>query len=158
MSEVAVAKLKSVELLSDKRPCLVDDTGLFVERFDGFPGALVGPILRKGGIQLLQRLLIHEGGAAPLKAKLVTAVAMGLRDRVITATAELAGVLDFKLVSNPAALDCTEVFVPDGAIRSLAAQERDRGALAFVHRDHAVKSLAAQLIAYMSTTCEGELA
>jgi inosine/xanthosine triphosphate pyrophosphatase family protein len=58
--EVVAAKLKLAESLTNLRPLVVDDVGLNVPSLQGFPGALLKPILELGQLHLLRNLLSSQ--------------------------------------------------------------------------------------------------
>jgi XTP/dITP diphosphohydrolase len=129
----------SVRKLKDKvkPPFFVEDTGLFVEGLNGFPGAYAAWALRKIGLQGLLRLMKGEKNR---KAAFRTAVALYDGKRAVVFTGEAKGSIA-TAQKGKGGFGYDPVFVPRGSRKSFAqmsSEEKD----ALSHRRNALVKLA----------------
>ncbi len=135
-SEIAadsVRKLKG----KIKPPFFVEDTGLFVEALDGFPGAYAAWVLRKIGLQGFLRLM---KGAKGRKAAFRTAVALYDGKKVAVFEGEAKGRIAAREIGR-GGFGYDPIFVPQGSRETFAqmeAEEKD----ALSHRRKALVKLA----------------
>lgn len=129
----------SVRKLKDKvrPPFFVEDTGLFVEGLNGFPGAYAAWALRKLGLDGLLRLL---KGAKNRKAAFKTAVALFDGKRVVVFTGEAKGSIATAQMGKEG-FGYDPVFIPHGsrkAFAQMSSEEKD----VLSHRRKALEKLA----------------
>jgi XTP/dITP diphosphohydrolase len=138
-SEIVSEKARAAyERLS--RPVLVEDSGLAVRVWGGFPGALIKWLEKSAGLEALARML------DPFPDRSATAVcAIGYCDGGETVTAR--GETDGTIASAPRGSNgfgWDVLFVPEGASRTFAemsGEEKDR----ISHRRRAWDAMAARL-------------
>jgi non-canonical purine NTP pyrophosphatase (RdgB/HAM1 family) len=138
-SDIVEAKARSAyEALS--RPVLVEDSGLAVRAWSGFPGALVKWIERSAGVEAIARMLDAFPDRA---ATAVCAIAYFDGGEVVTARGETHGsIAPAPRGGNGFGWDV--LFVPEGEARTFAemsSKEKDR----ISHRRRAWEALAARL-------------
>lgn len=138
---VVLQKIQSAAQLSALRPLVVDDAGLELPALDGFPGALLKPILELGRVRLLKNLatVAQENGRA--NARLVSAIAVDTGSALLEAKGCLDGVLDFRDEARWDDKDSTAVFYPRGDSVSLKQLKETMGEAAFSHRFDALSSI-----------------
>jgi non-canonical purine NTP pyrophosphatase (RdgB/HAM1 family) len=138
-SEVVAQKARSAyDLLS--RPVLVEDTGLAIHAWNGFPGAFVKWLETSAGIPALPRML---DGFADRGATAVCAIAYCDGGQTVTARGEIPGAIAAE-PRGKGGFGWDTVFVPEGSDRTFAqmtAAEKDR----ISHRRRAWDALAARL-------------
>jgi inosine/xanthosine triphosphate pyrophosphatase family protein/diadenosine tetraphosphate (Ap4A) HIT family hydrolase len=90
-------------------PCLVDDAGLLLDAYPGFPGPLTGSVIRALGAAGLERLLAGQSD----RARLVCHIGCWAEGRLWHWQGEVAGRLDVHrpLADGPGPL--TQWFLPD---------------------------------------------
>ena len=71
-----------------KKPLIVDDAGLYVDAWNGFPGALVKHLDKTNGLEIINKWLSLEGNR---KVKVVAAIGYHDGTRITTFTGELEG-------------------------------------------------------------------
>jgi len=138
-SEVADSKAREA-YAKLKRPVLVEDSGLAIRAWGGFPGALVKWLERSAGLEAMARMLdaFPDRSAAAVCA---AAYCDGLR--VIAGRGEASGAI----APSPrggGGFGWDSLFVPDGEERTFAEMsgaEKDRVS----HRRRAWEALARQL-------------
>lgn len=140
-SSVVSGKLRMAAQLTALRPLVVDDAGIEIPDLEGFPGALLKPILEHGQVRLLRKLtaFAQEGGRA--KARLVSAIAVDTGSTLLEGQGRLDGMLDFRDESRWEDRDCTAVFFPDGEQCSLMELKQRVGEAAFSHRFEAMEKV-----------------
>jgi len=138
---VVVEKLRVATRLSAARPLVVDDAGIELHRLEGFPGALLKPILEHGRIRLLMNLAatVQEDGRA--QATLVSAIAADTGTALLQARGSMDGVLDFRDEARWGDKDSTGIFFPGGGSLSLKQLKEKEGEAAFAHRFDAMANL-----------------
>ncbi len=125
--EALEAKAKAANALF-QRPVLVDDAGLVLEAYPGFPGPLTSAVLRGIGAAGLRRLL----DGCSLRAAMECHLGIWLDGTMRKWSGRAEGLLDFsRRVSNPRML-LSDLFVPDSSdgelphrALALAALEKD---------------------------------
>ena len=138
-SEIVAAKARSAYALLE-RPVLVEDSGLAVEAWGGFPGALVKWLEKSAGVAALARML---DGFPNRSATAVCAIAYCDGGEVVSARGEVAG----SIAPSPrgsGGFGWDAIFVPDGGSRTfaeMASAEKDR----ISHRRKAWDALATRL-------------
>ena len=138
-SEIVAAKARSAYALLE-RPVLVEDSGLAVEAWGGFPGALVKWLEKSAGVAALARML---DGFPNRSATAVCAIAYCDGGEVVSARGEVAG----SIAPSPrgsGGFGWDAIFVPDGGSRTfaeMASSEKDR----ISHRRKAWDALATRL-------------
>lgn len=138
-SEIVEAKArKAYEAIS--RPVLVEDSGLSIRAWGGFPGALVKWVEKSAGVEALARMLdpFPDRGATA-----ICAIAYTDGGEIVTARGETRGTIAASpRGSNGFGWDV--LFIPEGEQRTFAemtAGEKDRVS----HRRRAWDALAAKL-------------
>jgi non-canonical purine NTP pyrophosphatase (RdgB/HAM1 family) len=122
------------------RPVLVEDTGLAIRAWGGFPGALVKWVEASAGVPALPRML---DGFSDRGATAICAIAYCDAGGVVTARGEARG----SIASTPrgsGGFGWDTVFVPEGGDRTfaeMAPEEKDRVS----HRRRAWDALAGRL-------------
>jgi non-canonical purine NTP pyrophosphatase (RdgB/HAM1 family) len=138
-SEVVAQKARSAyDLLS--RPVLVEDTGLSIHAWNGFPGAFVKWLETSAGIPALPRMLDAFGDRG---ATAVCAIAYCDAGQTVTARGESTGTIAAE-PRGRGGFGWDTVFVPEGSDRTfaeMAPEEKDRVS----HRRRAWEALAARL-------------
>ncbi len=123
-----------------RRPVIVEDSGLAIHAWGGFPGALVKWIEKSAGVSVMARML---DGFANRSAVATCAVAFFDGSRLVTARGEVAG----SIVSSPrgeGGFGWDVLFVPEGSDRTFAqmsGEEKD----AVSHRRRAWGALAERI-------------
>jgi non-canonical purine NTP pyrophosphatase (RdgB/HAM1 family) len=138
-SEIVAAKARSAYALLE-RPVLVEDSGLAVEAWGGFPGALVKWLEKSAGVAALAKML---DGFPDRSATAICAIAYCDGGEVVSARGEVSG----SIAPSPrgsGGFGWDTIFVPDGGSRTfaeMAPAEKDRVS----HRRRAWDALAARL-------------
>ena len=138
-SEIVDAKARSAYALLE-RPVLVEDSGLAIRAWGGFPGALVRWLEKSAGVAAMAKML---DGFADRSATAVCAIAYCDGGEVVSARGEVSG----SIAPTPRGsqgFGWDVIFVPDGATRTfaeMAPAEKDRVS----HRRRAWDALAARL-------------
>jgi XTP/dITP diphosphohydrolase len=99
-----------------KRPVVLDDTGLFVDTLNGFPGTYSGYVLKAIGNAGILRLMNNIDERT---AKFVTAVGYADGDTILT----FVGVMPGNIARTPAGetgFGYDPIFVPQGETRTYA--------------------------------------
>ncbi|HEY3204158.1 MAG TPA: non-canonical purine NTP pyrophosphatase [Thermoanaerobaculia bacterium] len=138
-SEIVEAKARTAyEMLS--RPVLVEDSGLSIRAWGGFPGALVKWLERSAGVPALARML----DPFPDRSATATcAIAYCDGGDIVTARGETPG----QIAAGPRGTNgfgWDVIFIPEGGDRTfaeMAAEEKDR----ISHRRRAWDALAVRL-------------
>ena len=122
-------------------PFFVEDTGLFVEALDGFPGAYAAWVIRKIGIAGFLRLM---KGVRQRKAAFRTAVALYDGKRVLVFNGEAEGSISLRACGKEG-FGYDPIFVPVGFRKTFAEMaEEDKNTLP--HRRKALEELANHLL------------
>ena len=138
-SEIVDAKARSAYALLE-RPVLVEDSGLAIRAWGGFPGALVRWLEKSAGVAAMAKML---DGFPDRSATAVCAIAYCDGGEVVSARGEVSG----SIAASPRGsqgFGWDVIFVPDGATRTfaeMAPAEKDRVS----HRRRAWDALAARL-------------
>lgn len=122
------------------RPIIVEDTGLHVEAWGGFPGALVKWLERSGGIEALPRMLEPFSNR---RATAVCAIAYFDGASVVRASGDVRGSIA-PAPRGTAGFGWDSIFLPEGSFRTfaeMAPEEKD----AISHRRRAWDALSAKL-------------
>jgi len=114
------------------QPCLVDDSGLLLDAYPGFPGAWTAAVCKSLGGQGLARLL--DGTTA--RAKLVCHLGLWLHGELRHWHGEMTGVLDPRRPVGDGPGPLTQWFVPD----------EPNGDGVFAHRGRALEALERDLV------------
>ncbi len=138
-SEIVEAKARTAyRLLS--RPVLVEDSGLAIEAWGGFPGALVKWVERSAGVEALARML----DSFPDRSAVAScAIAYCDGAEVVSARGEIRGTIA-AAPRGGGGFGWDVIFVPEGGDRTFAemsAAEKDRVS----HRRRAWDALAERL-------------
>ncbi len=91
-------------------PCLVDDAGLLLEAYPGFPGPLTGSVVRSLGAAGIERLL----SGTTNRARMVCHIGCWIDGRLWHWQGEVAGRLDLRRPVKEGPGPLTQWFVPDG--------------------------------------------
>jgi XTP/dITP diphosphohydrolase len=138
-SDIVEAKARAAYALLE-RPVLVEDSGLAVRAWGGFPGALVKWVEKSAGVAALARML----DAFPDRsATAVCAIAFCDGGEVLTARGEVAGSIA-RSPRGEGGFGWDVLFVPEGESRTFAEMrpdEKDRVS----HRRRAWEALAKRL-------------
>ena len=138
-SEVVDAKARSAYALLE-RPVIVEDSGLAVRAWGGFPGALVRWLEKSAGVAAMAKML---DGFPDRSATAICAIAYCDGGEVVSARGEVSG----SIAPSPRGsqgFGWDVIFVPEGATRTfaeMAPEEKDR----LSHRRRAWDALAARL-------------
>ena len=138
-SEIVAAKVRAAHAMLE-RPVLVEDSGLAIAAWGGFPGALVKWLEKSAGIGGLARML---GPFPDRSATAVCAIAFFDGARIVTARGEVFG----RIAEAPrggGGFGWDGIFIPDGESRTFAEmppQDKDRVS----HRRRAWDDLASRL-------------
>ena len=138
-SEIVEQKARSAYAMLS-RPVLVEDSGLAIRAWGGFPGALVKWLERSAGVPALAQML---GGFEDRRATAICAIAYCDGGEVVTARGEAQGVIAPAPRGN-GGFGWDTVFVPEGDDRTFAempASDKDRVS----HRRRAWDALAVRL-------------
>jgi non-canonical purine NTP pyrophosphatase (RdgB/HAM1 family) len=138
-SEVVDAKARSAYALLE-RPVLVEDSGLAVRAWGGFPGALVRWLEKSAGVAAMAKML---DGFPDRSATAICAIAYCDGGEVVSARGEVSG----SIAPSPRGsqgFGWDVIFVPEGDTRTfgeMVPAEKDRVS----HRRRAWDALAARL-------------
>ncbi len=137
-SEIVEAKARAAYALL-ARPVLVEDSGLAIHAWGGFPGALVKWLERSAGVEGLARMLdpFPDRGATA-----TCAIAYCDGGEVVTARGEAKGAIA-PSPRGSGGFGWDAIFVPEGAGRTfaeMAPEEKDRVS----HRRRAWEAMAAR--------------
>lgn len=128
-----ISKFKAKNAYNEvKKPIIVDDAGLFVERLNGFPGTLTAPIAKMIGNEQLAKLL-KDGD----KARFQTVITYIDNDSEITVEGTIEGKISLRRVDRIGLL--SDIFIPLGYHDSLTALS-EKGVLS--HRKIALEKLS----------------
>ena len=122
------------------RPVLVEDSGLAIHAWGGFPGALVKWVEKSAGVPAIARML---DGFSDRSATAVCAIGYCDGGEVVTARGEIHGAIAPE-PRGTGGFGWDVIFVPDGSDRTFAemsGEEKDR----ISHRRRAWDDLAAKL-------------
>jgi inosine/xanthosine triphosphate pyrophosphatase family protein len=145
LDKVAALKLRAAVESHEERPCFVDDTGLLVPELDGFPGALLKPVLEAGGLRLLDKLTRGVQREGLVEAILVTVIHLHTGAEALPFRGVMTGVLDFRAAASLDAPTTAAIFRPEGDSTTLADRERQFGPGEYRHRVAAIKAALAAL-------------
>jgi XTP/dITP diphosphohydrolase len=123
-----------------KPPFFVEDTGLFIDALNGFPGAYAAWVLKKLGVDGILRLM---NGVADRKAAFRTAVALYDGKKLYIFTGEVNGSISAQ-ARGMGGFGYDPIFVPEGfqkTFAELSPVEKD----AVSHRRKALEKLAKHL-------------
>ncbi|MBN2478288.1 XTP/dITP diphosphatase [Candidatus Micrarchaeota archaeon] len=99
-----------------KKPVFVEDTGLFIESLNGFPGTYSGWVYEKIGAEGLVRLMRGEKNRS---AVFKTCIAYRSGKKVLTFSGECRGSISEKILGK-AGFGYDPVFIPEGHVQSFA--------------------------------------
>ena len=119
-------------------PLIVDDTGLYIEALNGFPGPYSSYVIRKIGLEGVLKLM---EGVANRRACFRTAVAYADGAGVVHFVGEACGTIAER-PRGASGFGYDPIFVPDGETRTYAemtVEEKNRVS----HRGRALRSFAA---------------
>jgi inosine/xanthosine triphosphate pyrophosphatase family protein len=144
--QVVREKLRMACMQTTLRPLLVDDVGLSVPSFQGFPGALLKPILELGGLRLLRDLTSGKTENGCIAGEFTCAIAAewGQSASLLFAQGRMQGTLNFtneQFLEDRATLRC---FYQQGSSLSLAELAQKDPRAAFAHRFLALEQLVQQ--------------
>jgi len=122
-------------------PFFVEDTGLFLEALNGFPGPYAAWALRKIGLAGLLRLM---EGVKDRRAAFRTAVALFDGKRVFVFNGEAKGSIAFQQ-NGDGGFGYDPIFIPKGS-RKTFAEMSDEEKNAISHRRKALEELAIHLL------------
>jgi len=123
-----------------KPPFFVEDTGLFVETLNGFPGAYAAWALKKIGLQGFLRLM---KGAKGRKAAFRTAVALYDGKKVVVFTGETKGSIA-RAEKGRGGFGYDPIFIPRGSAETFAQmQTEEKNGIS--HRKKALEKMARHL-------------
>jgi non-canonical purine NTP pyrophosphatase (RdgB/HAM1 family) len=128
------------------RPVVVEDSGLAIKAWNGFPGALVKWLEKSAGLEAMARMLDRFPDRS---ATATCAVAYFDGERVVQARGEAAGAIA-AAPRGSGGFGWDRLFVPEGTDRTFAemtGEEKDRVS----HRRKAWEALARQLPELIST-------
>lgn len=114
VEQVAIQKLQYAKTRTSHAPLLIDDTGVEIEGLSGFPGALVGPILKQGRVGLIAKLCAGVLKDNKVQASVWTSVVIQHGESYVTGLGQLKGTLDFSDKSRFNDPDLTGVFYLEG--------------------------------------------
>ncbi len=117
-----------------KRPLLVDDAGIHIDALNGFPGALLKPLLELGGVLLLKNLLNSVLHDSKCEAKLVSSIGMDNGGHIVVEDGVMRGTLDFGNKEFWNKKDCTDIFYPENETQSLSQLKQLYGDSVYKHR------------------------
>lgn len=143
VEEVAVQKLQFAKARTTHAPLIVDDTGVEIEGLNGFPGALVGPILKRGKVGLIAKLCAGVLENNRVAASVWTCVAIQKGDTYVKGLGELKGTLDFSDASRFNDPDLMGVFYLDG--HDIPQNEMQDDKLFYAHRFTALEEAICSL-------------
>ena len=138
-SDIVTAKARAAYKLLE-RPVLVEDSGLAIQAWGGFPGALVKWLEKSAGVAAFARML---DGFDDRSATAVCAIAYCDGGEVVSVRGEVAGAIA-PAPRGSAGFGWDVIFVPEGGSRTFAEMspaEKDRVS----HRRRAWDALAARL-------------
>jgi non-canonical purine NTP pyrophosphatase (RdgB/HAM1 family) len=138
-SEIAEAKARAA-YDAIARPVLVEDSGLAVEAWGGFPGALVKWLEKSAGVAAIPRML---DPFADRTATAICAIAYCDGAEVVTARGEIRGAIA-SAPRGTGGFGWDTIFVPEGGDRTFAEmqpEEKDR----ISHRRRAWDAMAERL-------------
>jgi XTP/dITP diphosphohydrolase len=120
IQDIDVAKVAnhkaSLAYAQIKRPLFVDDTGIYIDAWGGFPGPFIAHIVHSGGPELLLSMMV---GTADRKAKFVSAISYHDGKNIHTFTGEVAGTIAREAMGR-FGFGIDSIFVPDGHSGSYA--------------------------------------
>ena len=122
------------------RPVLVEDSGLAIKAWNGFPGALVKWLEKSAGLEAMARMLDRFPDRS---ATATCAVAYFDGERVVPGRGEVSGAIA-NAPRGEGGFGWDALFIPDGSDRTFAemsGEEKDRVS----HRRRAWEALARQL-------------
>jgi inosine/xanthosine triphosphate pyrophosphatase family protein len=121
---------------------MVDDAGLNVEYLGNFPGALIGTILKSGGLKLLHRIIHHNGDGRIYSATMICAVGLHINGIDYIGTGSLDGVLDFRNGYPTDSKKLDDVFVPKNVDRCLSELRLTEPLVSvYLHRTKALRAV-----------------
>jgi inosine/xanthosine triphosphate pyrophosphatase family protein len=116
VSSVSAEKLAHASRNTPCRPLIVDDTGISIAGLDGFPGALLKPILNAGGLALLDRLSQSVQVGGRVEAAYTCVLSCALTQGTITVIGKSEGGLDFMIRDTANDTTCERIFIQDGYV------------------------------------------
>ena len=122
------------------RPVVVEDSGLGIKAWNGFPGALVKWLEKSAGLEAMARMLDRFPDRS---ATATCAVAYFNGERVVPARGEVSGAIA-AAPRGEGGFGWDSLFIPDGSDRTFAemsGEEKDRVS----HRRRAWEALAREL-------------
>jgi XTP/dITP diphosphohydrolase len=99
-----------------KQPVIVDDAGVYIDAWNGFPGPLLKFLMKSGGNTLMLKMLENE---ANRKAEFVSAIGYCDGTHLQTFIGKVKGMITQEVkVPNNKKVDA--IFIPDGASKTYA--------------------------------------
>jgi non-canonical purine NTP pyrophosphatase (RdgB/HAM1 family) len=129
------------------RPVVVEDSGLAIKAWNGFPGALVKWLEKSAGLEAMARMLDRFPDRSAIAA---CAVAYFDGERVVTARGEVSGAIA-TTPRGEGGFGWDALFIPDGSDRTFAemsGEEKDRVS----HRRRAWEALEQRLAGIVKAT------
>jgi len=119
VEEVAKHKAKQAFQIL-RQPVIVEDTGLYFEEFNGFPGALIKFLIKNISLEKICSFLKENR-----MAKVITCIAYCDNDGVKIFTGEIKGIIaDFPRGDNNFGWD--PIFIPEGADKTFAEMGEEK--------------------------------
>ncbi|MGC9071850.1 MAG: XTP/dITP diphosphatase [Acidilobus sp.] len=133
-----------------RAPLIVDDTGLYIEAFGGFPGPYSSYIIKKIGLDGVLRLM---EGVANRRACFRTAVAYADEEGVRVFTGETCGNISHRPIGS-SGFGYDPIFIPDGEVRTYAEMTiQEKNALS--HRGKALRTFASWYVSRSAQASSG---
>ena len=137
--EIAKKKL-SLAYGEIQKPCVVQDSGFFIDSLNGFPRAYVNFALETIGVDGILRLV--EGRDRSCRFEHCLAYYDGVSDPKFFSSISQGTLADKKL-GNPTKYDLHQIFIPFGESRTLAEMsEQERDIWRQTKRDHYTNDFA----------------
>ncbi len=108
-----------------KNPVLVDDVGVYISAWNGFPGPLLKFLIKAGGNSLILKMLGDEKNR---KAEFVSAIGFYDGDKLKTFIGKVTGTLTTEVMDKSNNM-VDAIFIPDGADKTyseMTIEEKSR--------------------------------
>uniref|UniRef100_A0A7J3QFG8 dITP/XTP pyrophosphatase n=1 Tax=Ignisphaera aggregans TaxID=334771 RepID=A0A7J3QFG8_9CREN len=136
LREIAVYAVKSIYKIIGK-PVVVEDSGLFIDALNGFPGPYSSYVYKTIGLKGILKLL---DGVIDRKAKFIAVVALAFNDNVYVFEGSIEGYISLEIRGDKG-FGFDPIFIPVGSNKTFGEMDIEEKSM-YSHRGKAFKELA----------------
>jgi len=136
LKEIAVYAVKSIYKIIGK-PVVVEDSGLFIDALNGFPGPYSSYVYKTIGLKGVLKLL---DGVIDRRAKFIAVVALAFNDNVCVFEGSIEGYISLEIRGDKG-FGFDPIFIPVGSNKTFGEMDIEEKSM-YSHRGKAFKELA----------------